>query len=462
MGNNTFSGGKKAFMIVAVLLTTVTSTASSYANNVCLPYFLNAMDAYSFYAFYAAIASVGMMTALPLVGSMSAKFGSKNVIVFGLVAQFVSRVALAFCGQPVLFGVLYCLMGFFGGMYMSAPYSVMAELVTPEERPKFFGFITACSAAGALIGPLLTGLIVDNFGPGMGLLVYVIFAIIPVIGFVALYPNVKRPGTRFDLPGMFTFVVFVLCLVLWLSLGGNLFPFASILGIGMPVVAVIALVLLIKREKKIENPAVPVKMFAYKRFRYAFIVQVFVVAYSTCAAAYGIRYALEVMSLDATISSTVTMPQTIVQFILGLFMGGIMGKAFKKRFRPVALLGIVCYGIGLMIFYFLSPTSPVFIIYLATGIGGIGQAVVQATFAAFYQSELKPEDIRPAQGMYQFASTGGSSVFTAIVGAAMTMGLALQQVFLLGTAFMVIGLIFAIIGFRFSKEEIAAEAAAQQ
>ena len=462
MGNETFTGGKKTLMIIAVLLTTVTSTASSYANNVCLPYFLNDMDVYSLYAFYAAIASVGMMTALPLAGSLSAKFGSRNVIVFGLIAQFISRVALAFCGQPALFGVLYCLMGFFGGMYMSAPYSVMAELVTPEERPKYFGFITACSAAGALIGPLLTGMVIDNFGAGPGLLIYVIFAIIPVIAFSAMYPNVKRPGTKFDLPGMGVFVVFVLCLVLWLSLGGNLFPFASVLGIGMPVVAVITLVILVNREKKIENPAVPVKMFAYKRFRGAFIVQIFVVAYSTCAAAYGIRYALEVMSLDATISSTVTMPQTIVQFILGLFMGGIMGRAFKKRFRPVALLGIIAYGIGLMIFYFLTPSSPVFIIYLATGIGGIGQAVVQATFAAFYQSELKPEDIRPAQGMYQFASTGGSSVFTAIVGAAMTMGMGLQQVFLLGTGFIAVGLVVAIFTFRFPKEEIAAEAAAKK
>ena len=150
------------------------------------------------------------------------------------------------------------------------------------------------------------------------------------------------------------------------------------------------------------------------------------------------------------------------RIILGLFMGGIMGRAFKKRFRPVALLGIIAYGIGLMIFYFLTPSSPVFIIYLATGIGGIGQAVVQATFAAFYQSELKPEDIRPAQGMYQFASTGGSSVFTAIVGAAMTMGMGLQQVFLLGTGFIAVGLVVAIFTFRFPKEEIAAEAAAQQ
>lgn len=459
MGTNTYSDGKKKFMILSVLLMTVTSTASSYANNVCLPYLLGAMNAMDYYAFYAAICSVGMMAALPLVGSMSAKFGAKNIIVFGLIAQFVSRIGLMFCGNPVLFGVLYCLMGFFGGMYMSAPYSVMAELVKPEERPKYFGFITAASAAGALVGPYLTGIVIEKVSAGAGLLIYVIFAIIPTIAFIANYPNVKRPGSKFDLPGMLIFIVFVLCLVLWLSLGGKMFSFTSWIGILMPIIAIAALILLIKREKKMDAPAVPVRIFAYKKFRAAFIVQTFVVAYSTCAAAYGIRYAIEVMSLDASISSTVTMPQTIVQFILGLFMGGLVGRAFKKRFRPFALLGIICYAIGLMIFYTLSPTSPIFIIYLATGIGGIGQAVVQATFAAFYQSELKPEDIRPAQGMYQFASTGGSSVFTAIIGAAMNLGMGLQGAFLLGTAFILAGLVVALFTFRFTKEEIAAEAA---
>lgn len=458
MGNATpYVGGRKTLMIIAVLLTTVTCTASSYANNVCLPYLLKEMNAMDYYAFYAAMSSVGMMAALPMTGSLSSKFGARNVILFGMAAQFISRIALMYCGQPVLFGVLYCLMGFFSGMYMAAPYSVMAEIVAPEERAKYFGFIAAFSALGALAGPYLTGLVVENISAGAGLLVYVVFAIFPVVVFLAMYPNSKRPSSSFDLPGMMVFVVFVLCLVLWLSLGGKMFSFASPIGIAMPVVAVIALALLVRREKKVDFPAVPIAVFRKKRFRFAFIVQALAVAYSTCAAAYGIRYAQEVMQESATVSSTVTMPQTVVQFILGLFIGGMIGKSFKKRFRPFALLALVCYAAGLFIFYLLNPTTPIFVIYLATGIGGIGQAIVQSTYIAFYQTELEPEEIRPAQGMYQFAQTGGSSVFVAIVGACMNIGMGLQQVFLVGTGFMLAALVIAIFTFRFTKEEIAAE-----
>lgn len=449
-----YEGGKKTFMIIALLLTMVACNASSYGNNVALPTLLTQMGVMDYYAVYAAIASMGMMTALPLTGSLSAKFGAKAVIIFGLIAQFVTRFLLMFIGNYLLFGILYALAGFFLGLYMAAPYSVMAEVVTPEERPKFFGYVAAASAAGALVGPYLTGIIVDSISAGAGLVCYVIFAIIPVAAFCMLYPNNKRPCGKFDFGGLILLVVLVFCLVMWLSLGGKLFAFTSITGIILPVVAVISLILLLKRECKIDNPAVPVHVFSKKRFRYTFVIQVLVVSYATCIGAYGIVYAQQIMGFGAAVSSTVTMPQTIVQFILGLFIGTFVGKAFKKRFRIFGLLAIVAYLIGLLIFYTLTPETSLFVIYLATGIGGIGQAITQSCYAAFFQTEMTPEEIRPAQGMYQFASTGGSTIFTAICGAAMNMGLSLNQVFLLGGLFVGTALILGFIGFRFPKSEM--------
>lgn len=113
--------------------------------------------------------------------------------------------------------------------------------------------------------------------------------------------------------------------------------------------------------------------------------------------------------------------------------------------------------VGLAIFYMLTPNTALFVVYLATGIGGIGQTITQSCYAAFFQTELKPEEIPSAQGMYQFASTGGSCIFTAICGAAMNMGLSLNQVFLVGALFAAVAFVIGIFGFRFPKEEIEAE-----
>lgn len=310
--SNANNESKKGLLILATILLMITSLGASYSSNVILPSVLTKMEAMDYYAVYAAIASMGMMIALPLSGSLNAKFGARNVLVFAVIAQFVLRFLFGAISNIILFGVVYALAGFMGGLYMAAPYSIMASIVTPQERPKYFGYLAASSAAGALIGPLLAGFVVDNISLNMAWICYGIFAVIPVIVFLTSYPNTKREGVSLDGLGLLLLVVFVFCMIMWLSLGGKLFAFASAIGIILPIVAIVTLVVLIKYETKQANPAVPVGMFAKKRFRTTFVIQCLVVSYATCIGAYGIVYAQQVMGFDATVSSTVTMPQTIV------------------------------------------------------------------------------------------------------------------------------------------------------
>ena len=454
MENKTgYTGAKRIWMIVAVLLINVTAMAASYGGNVVLPQKLTAMNAYDFYSLFATLSSMGMMIGLPLVGVLCSKFGTKTITITGILGMFVCRLLITLTGSVPLFAVLWALQGFCSGLFMAAPYSIMAELVTPQDRPKFYGFIAAAAAVGSLVGPYLTGLILEKISINAALLIWAVFAVIPVIVLFACYGNVKRPmNGKFDFGGILLLVLFVVSLVLWLNLGGKLFPFASVLGIGLPVLAVAAFVILLKVEGKAANPSVPIRMFKYSRFKFTFIVQALIVAYSTCIGAYGVAFVMYGMGQPATIGSTVTMPQTIVQLILSLFIGAYIGKQFKKRFRPFALLAIVCYLAGLLIFFTLKPDSTMLPIYIATGIGGIGQAISQSTFSAFFQSELPREEIGAAQGMYTFSSTGGSCIFIAICGACMNKGLTMLQCFLIGACFVLAALIVALIGFRFPKE----------
>ena len=118
------------------------------------------------------------------------------------------------------------------------------------------------------------------------------------------------------------------------------------------------------------------------------------------------------------------------------------------------MLALSLYILALLILSTLRPTSSMMVIYVAVAIGGVSQAVTQSIHAPFFQNELSPEEIAPAQGMFQFSSTGGASVFGALCGAAMNMGANSNQVFLIGAAFVGASLVIAFIGFRFPKEEI--------
>ena len=82
--------------------------------------------------------------------------------------------------------------------------------------------------------------------------------------------------------------------------------------------------------------------------------------------------------------------------------------------------------------------------------------VSQSTFSAFWQSNTPREDIPSGASLYSFGATGGSVIFGAVVGVVLGSSGDYTRAFATGFVFAVIGLICAIVGFRFSKEEITA------
>jgi MFS family permease len=453
-------GGKKAFLILSVIMLTMTAMMANYGGSIVLPSKLAELNGMDYYSVISAINSMGMMLALPLVGMLCSQFGTKAVTLTGLFLQVAVRFILIKVTGVLPFAVLWTLVGVTGGLYVSAPYAIMGAIVTPQERAKYYGMLATASAIGALVGPALTGFVIDRFSTNIGLVAYVVFGVIPVIGLVSLYPNQKRPSTgKFDGAGIALLVLAVCGIVLWLSLGGKLFPFVSPTGLALLAMGVVCAVLLIIVERKSANPSVPIHMFRKKRFRFTFLIQMLMVAYPTCVMAYGIVYVTQIMGQSSLVGSTVSMPQTIVQLICGVTLGAFVSRAFKKRFPVFGKLALILYTVALLIFTNLNPNSPMFVIYIATAMGGVGQAISQSTFAAFFQTELKPEEFPSAQGMYQFASSGGATVITAIFGAALNMGFNLNNIFLLGSCLIGVAVIIGFIGFRFPKEEVDAEAA---
>jgi MFS family permease len=447
------SSGKKKFFILAILLLAAACTASSYGGSIILPTKLKAIDGMSFYAASSALSAMGMMLILPLLGVLYSKFGKKAVTITGLFLQIVTRILAIIVVDPTLFIIIWMFNGLSTGMYMPASYAIMAEVVTTQERPKYYGLIATFNALGALIGPVLVGILVDHGLSSLGFLSYIPLVIIPIIGLFMFYPNQKGKVEKFDFAGVGLLFMAISCIVVWLSMGGTAFSWVSPIGIALIAVGIISFIALIKVELSKENPAVPVGMFKKKRFTAVFLCQMLLTAYAACAAGYAIAYVQQVMQASAFASSTITLPQTIVQAIFGVIIGSFVSKNFIKRFRPMAILALVCYTVAMLIFFLLKPDTTIFVIYIATALGGIGQSVSQSSFAPYFQTELEPEEIGTAQAMYTFASTGGGTIFAALGGAILSLGFGFNGVFLLGTVFCSVSLLIVLLLFRFKPDE---------
>ena len=435
---------------------------------------LNAMQ---YYVLISAMGTLGMMLILPVVGKLTAILGMRRLIIVGILIQTCGRVIMMFANGWIIYAVGVLVQAIGGGCYISAAYVNMASAVDRSEAAKFFGYIAVANSIGALIGPLVVSFLYAAGGAltKFALISYLPFTLLGLLMIFHYCPNMRtaQSGERFDYLGLLLTVIGVGCLVVWMNLAGKSFPWLSVPSVLMALISLGSIVWMIRRESTIDNPAVPVLMFKNPRLTYAFIGALVLAAFATCSGSYcvmWIRMNYQALPGATLFNGTATMAQNIAIFILGFFLGGYIGRKFAKRFRPFGIAAMVACMLATAILYCLKFTGTavnndvkligasfplgMLLIYVATAIGGFASTVEQSTFSAYWQSNTHREDIPSGQALYNFGATGGSCIFGAVVGVVLGNSVDYSKAFATGFVFALIGLICALIGFRFSKEEI--------
>lgn len=454
--NSDLRKNKKAtlIIIIAIMSLAAANNGAGYCGNVVLPNKLAAMNATEYYSLCAAISSLGTMVLLPALGVLSNRFGAGRVTLTGMISQVILRVIAMAITNPILFTAVWFFNGVSNAMYITAPYVLLAEIVPDDERVKYYGFVAAMNAMGTLLCPLLAGIFVDSGNMMLAFLSYAVFVILPVIVLSTIYPHkTGKNDKKFDFAGIVLMGIAVGCLVILLSLGGKFFDFNSVVTYALLACSIGSFLLMIKVEKKSDNPSVPIFLFKRKRFRLCFICALFYVAYSICPGAYLLMYVQSVMHQSSTLASTVTMPQTIIQAIVGIFIGSFVGKDFVKRFKPTAAIAVSTLVIALFILSTLSPEASIVKVYAATGMAGFGCAFTQSCIAPYFQTELEPHEYPAAQGMFTFACSGGASIIMAVTGMFINLGFDYNKVFLLCSCLCLVALFLFIFGVKFTDAE---------
>lgn len=450
----------KGLYLFAILILCTGMQFFMYGGNTAVSPLLVSMDGYAFYSLVSALGSAGTMIALPAVGAIGDKMGRRNVVFLGIAIMLVARVAIQFTGGLYLFMVWQTLGSFGAGLIMSAPYAMIAEVFDRTSAMKYYGLIATFNAIGSLCGPLLAGVLVDAGYLRLPFILWIPFIAVAVLIIAIAYPNVKREGRKFDTLGLIYLAILIACLVLWLGLSGNLFPWISA-GLILPVIVIIMAVLLVKHSNKVEFPTVPLHIFKHKRFRAAFFSNLLLVTFSTCASGYVLVYILYTMGKSTTLGSTSTMPSTIMIMICGLFMGRILAKNFLKNIRTMMIVCALCIFAAIACFCLLQPTSSMALVWIGSALGGIGNSIAQTCLTPFFQFGLPKEDYAAAQGMYTFASSGGATVFVAVVGVLVNLsGGNIKVVFYTAGVLALLNVILVFTRVKISDKEAAEVAAA--
>ena len=138
--------------------------------------------------------AVATFFAAPVLGNLSDAYGRRRVLLLSLGGLTIDYLLLAVVQTLPLLFIARIVSGVFGGSYAAAQAAI-ADVTTPEERARNFGYVGAAFGIGFVAGPLIGGLL-GEMGPRAPFVAAATLAALNFVYGLTLFPETLPPERR--------------------------------------------------------------------------------------------------------------------------------------------------------------------------------------------------------------------------------------------------------------------------
>src|SRR3954452_866756 len=276
----------------------------------------------------------------PLFGKLSDIYGRRRMMLISIGVFILGSVACALAPSMEALIVGRALQGVGGGGILPLAQTVIADLLSPRERPLLQSYTSAMFLAASILGPVLGGLLTDHVHWSL------IFWINLPLGLVALIltdralrrlPRNDRPH-QLDLWGAALMVGASVLLLLALSWGGVRYPWTSSVIIALVGVSLLLWIAFALRLMRAPEPFIPLSML-----KEPVVCGIVVAGFFSIGTIVGLSifiplYVELVMALSPSASGVV-----LIAFMGGATLGSMVaGRTISRmvRYKRVPLLAI--------------------------------------------------------------------------------------------------------------------------
>jgi EmrB/QacA subfamily drug resistance transporter len=245
--------------------------------------------------------------------------------------------------------VARAVQGVGGAMLVPGSLAIISASFDGDERGKAIGTWSGLSGVTTALGPVLGGFLVENVSWRAAFLINVPLAIIVLLIVARYVPESRDPEARkLDIAG---------AVLATLGLGGVVFGLISSAEAGFTDLGVIlslllgtgALLAFVVRERRTEEPMMPLSLFRSRNFSGANILTLLLYA-GLGGALYFLPFLLiQVHGYSATAAGSSFLPFTIITFLMSRWAGGLVtriGARLPLMIGPViAAAGFVLFAI---------------------------------------------------------------------------------------------------------------------
>jgi EmrB/QacA subfamily drug resistance transporter len=360
---------------------------------------------------------LAVTAATPLFGKLSDIYGRRVVLLWAIGIFIGGSIACALA--PTIWILIFArgLQGIGGGGLLPIAQTIIADLLSPRERPVVQGRTSIMFMSASILGPVLGGVFTDQLHWSL------IFWINLPLGAAALVmseralrqlPRNERPH-QLDVIGAILMVAAGLSLMLALAWGGTHYPWRSPLIVGLLAGSAMLWGLFAARLLTAREPFIPLTILRSR-----------VTSTITCAAFFGVGtiigitiytplYCETVLGLSASWSGL-----ALIAFMAGTVVGSLTAARLMVRLArymrvPLAALLFAVTALGVLA---IDPVNQSIarLVFLLFVLGcGVGPMYPMSTI--IMQNAVKPHQLGTATGTLNFFRTLGGAIIVAVFGA---------------------------------------------
>lgn len=333
-------------------------------------------------------------------GALGDRFGRKGFLALGLSIFGLAALGATQATAPWHLIAARAVMGMGAAFVMPATLSILTNVFPPHERAKAIGIWAGLAGAGAAIGPIAGGYLVEHFSWSAVFYLNVPVVLIALVGGALLVPTSKDPeGHPLDPVGALLSIAGFTALIYAVIEGPN----HGWLGretLSTFALAAVLLGVFGLWELRSANPMLDLKFFRNPRFSAAsgaimaqFMVMMgmfFVLTqylqfgrgYSALAAGvHSLPMPIAMMALASTSPTFVERfgPRKVVTFGMLLTAAGVLGLSALDVSTPYVFLGLALLVMGTGAGMVMPPATTSIMSTLPLGKAGVGSAVNDTT-----------------------------------------------------------------------------------
>jgi EmrB/QacA subfamily drug resistance transporter len=357
----------------------------------------------------------------PIWGKLSDLFSKKLLLQLAIVI-FIAGSMLAGLSQSVETLIAWrVLQGLGLGGLQALVQIAMAAMISPRERGRYSGFLGGVMAVATVGGPLIGGLLVDTSWLGWRWCFYVgvpFAAVALVLLQKTLHLPVIKRQVHIDYLGAALLTAGVSALLIWVTLAGNTFAWASLesaLFVGGGVLAIIAFLI---TETRAKEPIVPLRLFRDRTTTLAIIASVAVGVAMFGASVFLGQYLQISRGYSPTVAGLLTIPM-----IGGLVLSSTVSGALitrTGRWKAFLVVGAILVALGFGLLSTIDHETNMvlfggFLFVLGLGIGMTMQNLVLAV-----QNTVAASDLGAASSAVAFFRSLGGTIGVSVLGAVLS------------------------------------------